>query len=288
MAFQRTFLTIATNRAAPRFTLACVVAVSLLLSACEKPKPTHPALGPNGQLAEGWAVSDQDFSPALKKKFGDHIDANNGTLDLKKMPDDLRAAVLAGAVEAERVPLASLPPELAKLAFAIHLKAPETGSPLSGLVNDGSTQRDLAGLRSDYYLISVWATWCAPCIAELKDFGTLARTIGPDRLKVVAIQSEAKSEGLLKKTAEILEKAGDFSGVAMWRDASASGKAIADNAGSLPLTLLIGPDGKEIGRVTGAPIAEGGTIWASEDARAFMIALTNLRSSNQTPSKGNP
>lgn len=47
--------------------------------------------------------------------------------------------------------------------------------------------RSLADYRGQVVLLNIWATWCAPCRAEIPSIERLYRTYAPKGLKVVAV-----------------------------------------------------------------------------------------------------
>ena len=45
----------------------------------------------------------------------------------------------------------------------------------------------LADYKGQVVLLNIWATWCAPCRAEMPDIEKLYRAYGPSGLKVVSV-----------------------------------------------------------------------------------------------------
>ena len=54
-------------------------------------------------------------------------------------------------------------------------------------VGDGAAVKTLASYRGDVVLLNIWATWCAPCRAEMPSIETLHREFGPRGLRIVAV-----------------------------------------------------------------------------------------------------
>ena len=54
---------------------------------------------------------------------------------------------------------------------------------------DGSAA-DLADFEADYLFVNWWATWCAPCIAEMPQIETLARQFEGEDIAFLAVSDE--------------------------------------------------------------------------------------------------
>lgn len=99
----------------------------------------------------------------------------------------------------------------------------------------------LADLKGKYVLIDFWATWCAPCLAELPNLEAAYAKYHPKGLEIVAVS--------LDERVEILN---DF--VARrklpWRqvhNATSTGDLVAlFGVNNIPASFLIGPDGAVI------------------------------------------
>ncbi len=121
--------------------------------------------------------------------------------------------------------------------------------------------RTLADWKGRVVLLNLWATWCAPCRKEMPGLANLQKELGSARFEVVALAVDrAGSEVAGKFLASIRADA-----LALYIDPTARvGTAL--RAAGMPTTLLIDPQGREIGRLTGA--AE----WDSADARRLIAA----------------
>lgn len=118
---------------------------------------------------------------------------------------------------------------------------------------DGRPAR-LADFRGRPVLLNLWATWCAPCIAELPTLNAVAATPG---LTVLAVSQDTQPE----KVAPFLAQRG-LKALQPYRDPRlALSVALAAN---LPTTVFYGADGRERWRLT------GGFDWAGAPARALL------------------
>jgi len=118
----------------------------------------------------------------------------------------------------------------------------------------------LDAFQGRYVLVNLWATWCAPCVAELPSLARLAAHA--PGLKVLAINTDhgkVDAAGFLKS-----HGAGSLpvyldSERMMLRSFVVPG---------LPTTILVGPDGKVVAR------AEGPAEWGSKEAVAYFKRIT--------------
>ena len=126
----------------------------------------------------------------------------------------------------------------------------------------------LADWRGRTVLLNLWATWCVPCRKEMPALEALQAKLGGKNFEVVAINIDTRN---LDKPKEWLREVG-VSKLGYYADASAAVfqdlKAIG-RAFGMPTTLLIDPNGCELGTIAGP--AE----WASGDAiKLIETALT--------------
>ena len=137
-----------------------------------------------------------------------------------------------------------------------------TDSFTSTAVADGARAKTLASYRGQVVLLNIWATWCAPCRAEMPSIEKLHREFGPRGLKIVAVSVDdpgqqaavrdfARELGL---TFEILH------------DPTHDIQRAYQTTG-VPETFVLGKDGVIRKKIIGA------TDWSSQGTRALVAQL---------------
>jgi thiol-disulfide isomerase/thioredoxin len=125
--------------------------------------------------------------------------------------------------------------------------------------------RKLSEWRGKTVLVNLWATWCVPCRKEMPALDALQAQLGDDKFQVVAVNIDTRN---LDKPKAWLDEVGitrlgyfaDPS-AKVFQDLKAIGKALG-----MPTTLLVDPNGCELGTMAGP--AE----WASDDGLKLIEA----------------
>ncbi|MCZ2327886.1 TlpA disulfide reductase family protein [Bartonella sp. F02] len=126
------------------------------------------------------------------------------------------------------------------------------------------TDHILAEFNGKPMLINLWATWCAPCRAEMPELAQLKRDMGEENFDVMAINvdkaaSPEKIQDFLQKVhADNLVYYRDKT-MNIFRDIRKQGLAVG-----LPVTLLIDKNGDLIASFNGA------APWNNDDAKALI------------------
>lgn len=174
------------------------------------------------------------------------------------------AAALPGIPE---LAAADLPPPFYSQAGQFVQLRPRLPAP-AGPLPTGGTGTDLARLAGKVVVLNFWATWCAPCIAELPTLDRLAADPGRTPTAVLPIALDApdtasvaaffQAHGIrhLPVLIDPRRRIGHLGGAEDWHDLFP--------VAALPTTFLLDPRGKVAGYVLGA------AVWDSAAARRLI------------------
>lgn len=104
---------------------------------------------------------------------------------------------------------------------------------------EGKTQQ-LSAYRGKLVLVNFWASWCAPCIEELPLLVEAQTRYGPRGLQILgpAMDDAASAQPLASKLGVNYPVMADFAQV------DAAMRALGNEVGALPYTVLIDTEGK--------------------------------------------
>ena len=126
------------------------------------------------------------------------------------------------------------------------------------LFMDGKEQNLRKQISGKWTVLNLWATWCAPCVAELPSLAALQKHYA-GRLNVLALSFDNNTD--ISKLSKFMTK-NKVSGLAFAYDHQLKVRTAIETNG-LPTSLLIDPNGKII------LILEGHIDWTSDKALAF-------------------
>lgn len=119
----------------------------------------------------------------------------------------------------------------------------ETGPTVAFTAPDGKPVT-LASFKGKPLLLNMWATWCAPCVAEMPTLDAAAKSLA-GKVQVIAVSQDM--QGADKVTPFFAEK--KFTTLQPYLDPKL-GLSLAYQA-NLPTTILYDSTGKEVWRMTG-------------------------------------
>ncbi len=120
----------------------------------------------------------------------------------------------------------------------------------------------LADYQGKWVLVNFWATWCAPCRKEMPMLAELQTELGGEEFEVVTIATGRNPPAAMEK---FFEEIG-VTNLPLHRDPK-SALAREMSVLGLPITLILDPEGQEVGRL------QGDAEWNSDSAKAMLRAL---------------
>jgi thiol-disulfide isomerase/thioredoxin len=169
------------------------------------------------------------------------------------------AALVAAGIGGFVAPLdARTPPMTGTMVKFVPLKKPAPAPETPFISADGRTIK-LADLVGKVVLVNFWATWCAPCVAELPSLDRLQADLGGPDFEVLLISIDRGGDRVYEPFLEKLgirhlSSAGDARGTLL-RELKAPG---------VPVSYVIDADGLIRGTLL------GDADWASPEAKALI------------------
>ncbi len=124
------------------------------------------------------------------------------------------------------------------------------------------TLADYPGVAGHGAVLNLWATWCPPCVAEMPSLAALHRTLAASGIPVLAVSADRGGAPVVQG----FFRAHGIQGLPVLLDPHSETVHALGLVG-LPTTLVIGPDGRERGRL------EGSADWGTPEAAGRIRAL---------------
>jgi thiol-disulfide isomerase/thioredoxin len=124
------------------------------------------------------------------------------------------------------------------------------------------TVKTIADYAGKGVVLNLWATWCAPCVAEMPSLDALAAAVAGSNVVVLPLSSDRGGAAAVERW----YAAHDIKNLPVLLDPTGAA-ARALGARGIPTTLLIDGKGRERGRL------EGGADWADPKSVAMVKAL---------------
>lgn len=193
------------------------------------------------------------------------------------MKDNTRRALLAGAASlaAGTVAAASLlrkpaGPEIATLVSSPLagdtgnlklIQPPRPLAPATFFTAEGAEQ-SVADYAGRGLVINLWATWCAPCVAEMPALQAMAKILAGEKILVLPLSSDRGGAAVVQRFYD----AHGIVGLPVLLDPKGDA-ARAWGSRGLPTTIIVDRTGQERGRL------EGAAEWAAADMVAAVRGL---------------
>lgn len=168
-------------------------------------------------------------------------------------------AMLANAAVADLSDISAMREgDMRKLNFH---SSPERVADTPFMHEDGS-EMTLADLKGQITVLNFWATWCAPCRAEMPGLSELQADLGSDGIQVITVATGRNTKSAMQRFFDEI----NVDNLPLHTDAQQS-LARAMGVFGLPVTVIMDRDGNEIGRL------QGDAEWNSDNAKAILTAL---------------
>ena len=145
--------------------------------------------------------------------------------------------------------------DMARLTLADPVALPE-----AALLSMTDEEASLAAYNGQWVVLNFWATWCAPCRAEMPSLDRLQAAM-PELAVVPVATGRNPPEAITR----FWEEAGISHLVTLRDPKSLLARQIG--VAGLPVTLILNPEGQEVGRLI------GDAAWDSAEAQALLKAL---------------
>ena len=132
--------------------------------------------------------------------------------------------------------------------------------------------------KEGWVVMNVWASWCAPCVAELPDIQAAANALSGEDIKLFTINADVTGKDSVESAKAILEQrsatglpfimAEDSDTIASFTN------SIFDdpNSKSFPYTVIYAPGGTPFAVFSGGAVSDE-AIWAGETGLDFFRGL---------------
>ena len=158
-----------------------------------------------------------------------------------------RLLAAGGTLAAGLYPRKPRAQELHDLAEALVPTAPPVPAPDIAFVAADGSEHHLSDFLGHGMVINLWATWCAPCVAELPSLAALSKTLAPDDIAVLPLSSDRGGANVVRAFFQEHE----ISGLPVLLDPRGAA-AHAWHTRGIPTSVIVDRQGRQRARLEGA------------------------------------
>jgi thiol-disulfide isomerase/thioredoxin len=172
-------------------------------------------------------------------------------------------ATAAGTLAATVLPRKPLAETLAPLSEGLDPVSPPQDPPDGVFVTPDGVSHHLSDFKGRGMVVNMWATWCAPCVAEMPSLEALSKALAPKDIAVLPLSSDRGGADVV----QAWYTAHGITGLPVLLDPKGA-LARAFNARGIPTTVIINTAGQVVARL------EGAADWSAPQAQALIQKLT--------------
>jgi thiol-disulfide isomerase/thioredoxin len=171
-------------------------------------------------------------------------------------------AIAAGTLATAALPRKPHAQTLAPLSDGLDPISPPEDAPDAVFLSQDGTSHHLAEFKGRGMVVNMWATWCAPCIAELPSLEALSKALAPKDIAILPMSSDRGGADVVRAWFD----AHGITGLPILLDPKGA-LARAFNARGIPTSVVINTTGRVVARL------EGAAEWSSPEAQALIQKL---------------
>jgi thiol-disulfide isomerase/thioredoxin len=171
-------------------------------------------------------------------------------------------ALAAGTVAAAAPPGKSIAGMLAPAAGGLEPVVPPVAPPDVAFTDANGAAHHLSDFKGHGMVVNLWATWCAPCVAEMPSLAALAKALAPQDIAVLPLCSDHGGAGVV----EDWYRQHGITALPVLLDRNGA-MAHAFRVRGIPTTIIIDTAGMVVARL------EGAADWAAPDSQALVRKL---------------
>lgn len=175
----------------------------------------------------------------------------------------LALAAAAGTLAATVWPRKPYAEQLSPLSESLKKLDPPGVVPDGVFITRDGASHHLSEFRGRGMVVNLWATWCAPCVAEMPSLAALSKAVAPKDIAVLPLSSDRGGADVVAKWFQ----AHNINTLPVLLDPKGA-LAQAFNARGIPTTVIINRSGAVVARL------EGAADWGSDQAAALIENLT--------------
>jgi thiol-disulfide isomerase/thioredoxin len=185
-------------------------------------------------------------------------------IDRRLVLGRLALGAAAGTLAAGVRPRKPLAAELAPLTEGLEPVSPPQNPPDGVFVTQDGAAHHLAEFKGRGMVVNMWATWCAPCVAEMPSLERLSKALAPKDIAVLPLSSDRGGADAVRAWYQ----AHGIAGLPILLDPRGA-LASSFNARGIPTTVIIDKAGKVVARL------EGAADWSAPDAQTLIVKLVS-------------